>query len=67
MSKFLLSDKNFESVKAQVGNTSTTLEILDLDNGYYGVFEHVGDHVFPCGEYNKLQLKTLWKMLTTEK
>ena len=65
MSKFLLSDKDFESIKASVG--TTTLEIRNLNNNYYGIFEHIGDQIFVIGELTKPQMERLWQMLGTEK
>jgi len=65
MGKFLLGDKDFESIKTSVG--STTLEIRNLNNNYYGIFEHIGDQIFVIGELTKPQMKAIWQMLGTEK
>ena len=67
MGKFLLSDRDFESVKARIGNTDRTLEIRKLDKKDYVVLEYIGDCVFESGVYTKEILETLWQMLTTEK
>lgn len=64
MSKFLLSDRDFESIKSQIRNTTRTLEIMKIDNDDYGVFEHDGNHVYERGNYTKTELRVLWQMLT---
>ena len=67
MSKFLLSDKDFESVKSHIGASTSTLEIRKINGGYYAIFEHVGDSVFERDTFTKEEMRTLWQMLTTEK
>jgi len=67
MSKFLLSDKDFESVKSQIGNTGRRLEIRKINNGCYSIFEYVGDSVFERDSFTKEEMRTIWQMLTTEK
>jgi hypothetical protein len=67
MSKFLLSDRDFESVKSRVGNTKTTLEINKIGKDEYAIFEHIGDSVFERDTFTKEEMKTIWQMLTTEK
>jgi len=67
MSKFILSDKDIESIKAKIGNTANSFEILKLDDEDYGIFEHIGDNIIARAEFTKLEMKTLWQMLGTEK
>ena len=67
MSKFLLSDRDFESVKANVKNSNISVEIRKIDNDAYTIFEHIGDSVFEGGTFSKIVMKTIWQMLTTEK
>jgi len=64
MNKFALSNRDFESIKAQVSGTETVLEIIKLDNTNYGIFEHNGDLVEEVGCYTKAELKLIWQMLT---
>ena len=67
MSKFLLSDRDFESVKARIGSSTNTLEIRKINGGYYAIFEHVGNSVFERDTFTKEEMRTLWQMLTIEK
>ena len=67
MSKFLLSDRDFESIKARIGSSTNTLEIRKINGGYYAIFEHVGNSVFERDTFTKEEMRTLWQMLTIEK
>ena len=65
MKKFILSDKDFEKVIADVPNTQVTLEIRKIDKLYYSILYHYGDHVFEQGTFTKEELFVLWKMMST--
>ena len=67
MSKFLLSDRDFESIKANVKNSNISVEIRKIDNDAYAIFEHVGNSVFERDTFTKEEMRTIWQMLTTEK
>ena len=67
MMKFALSDKDFESCRAQVAKSEQYLEILKLTNDEYMIFDHRGDSVTERGDFTKEELKTIWRMLTTNK
>jgi len=67
MSKFLLSDKDFESIKARVGKTDRMLEIRKINKNDYCILEYLDNHVFEMGVYTKKEFETIWQMLTTEK
>ena len=64
-SRFLLHDKDFESMSADTGK-DRSVEIRKLDNGFYGIFQHCGDSVFESGVFNKKELFLIWKILTKE-
>jgi len=67
MSNFLLSDKDFESVKSEIGETGRILEIYKVDKDDYAIFEHLGNSVFERGTYTKKEMETIWQMLSTKK
>jgi len=67
MSKFILSDKDIESIKANISNTANSFEILKLDDDDYGIFEHIGDNIITRAEFTKQEMRTLWQMLGTNK
>lgn len=67
MSKFLLSDKDFESIKSSCGTSGKTLELRKVGDNVYSIFEHIGNHVFERDSFTKEEMKTIWQMLTTDR
>lgn len=66
MKRFTLDDKDFDSCKADVPKTGTTLEIMKTGTDEYTVFTHQGDHVTELGVYTKQEMKILWRMLSID-
>lgn len=65
MSKFILdSQKDFESIKADVPKSDVSFEIRKIDATLYSIFLHHKETVFECGTFSKTELKTIWQMLT---
>ena len=65
MTNFILADKDFESVIADVPNTQVTLEIRKIDKKYYSIFYHYNDELCEQGTFTKDELFVLWKMMST--
>lgn len=67
MSKFLLTDSDFESVKAKIPGSDNTLEINKTGDDEYAILEHNGNTVSVREVFTKQEMKLIWQMLTTEK
>jgi len=66
MSKFILDDKDFDSVKGSISNSKKTFEIISLDKDECCLLEHVGDSVGELLTLTKKEWKLLKRMLTGE-
>ena len=66
MTRFVLSDKDFESCKMKIGKSEKCLELFKHTKDEYVILEHRGDSVYERGDYTKEELKTIWLMLTTK-
>ena len=64
--KFVLSDKDFERIIADVPNTKVTLEIRKIDKKFYSIFYHYGENVCEAGTFTKEELWVIYNMLKTE-
>ncbi len=66
MSTFILDQKEFESIKAEVPKSDVILEIKRIDKTLYSIFYHYKDSVFESGTFTKPELKVLWQMLSAK-
>lgn len=64
---FLLNDKDFASFKADIPNSGKSFEVRKVEHGQYCVLEHSGNSVNELMTVSKLELKTLWQMLSTDR
>jgi len=62
--KFILADKDFESIIADVPESKISIELRKLDKKFYSIFYHYGDEVQECGTFTKEELWVIWKMLS---
>ena len=62
--KFVFDNHDIEFVKADVPKSEVTLEIIKTGKNCYTILYRLGDGVAENGEFNKEELKTLWKMLS---
>ena len=66
MMKFLLNDKDFDSVRADIPNSNRSFELLKTDKDEYSLVEHGGDNVDGLLVLTKTEWRILWQMLTIE-
>ena len=64
--KFLLRDKDFDSIRVDIPNTNRSFELLKTEKDGYTLFEHCGDNVDAITTHNRLEWDLIWKMLTIE-
>lgn len=64
--KFSLSEKDFDSCRAEVPKSKKQFEILKTDKDEYTLLEHIGDNVNGIYEFTYEEIKTVWLMLTTK-
>jgi len=65
--KFLLNDKDFDSVRADIPNSHRSFELLKTDTDEYSLIEHGGDNVDGLLVLTKTEWRMLWQMLTIER
>jgi hypothetical protein len=65
--KFLLNDKDFDSVRADIPNSNRSFELLKTDEDEYSLIEHGGDNVDGLLVLTKVEWRILWQMLTIER
>jgi len=62
--KFVFDNPDMEFVRADVPDSEVTLEIRKIEKNSYLILYQIGDRVAENGEFNKEELRMLWKMLT---
>jgi len=62
--KFILDNKDFDSVRADAPKPGTSFEIKKIGKDDYPLFYHTSDSVFECWTFTKSEFKVVWKMLS---
>ena len=62
--KFILDNKDFDSVKADAPKPDTSFEIRKIGKDDYALFYNTRDNIFECWTFTKSELKVIWKMLS---
>jgi hypothetical protein len=63
MTKFILNDKDFESIKS-IDFKGKYFELTKFGKDEYILFEHIGDSVGDIYTFTKKELFALWGMLS---
>ncbi len=65
--RFLLNNRDFASFKADIPGSNDSLEMRKLEKGEYCLLVHYGENVNEIATLTKLEWKTLWQMLSTNR
>ena len=62
--KFILDNKDFDSVKADAPKPDCSFEIRKIGKDDYALFYHTRDNVFECWTFTKFELRIIWEMMS---